>query len=172
YVNTDVRGVINVTNGHVLSYQFGSQFSVLYGEDSQFGLELTPAFSAMIPGQGQVSLSLSVSRTMENVHSPGGSSPLPSGLVARRCVPNPFSVTTSAVFTVGAPERPVRVSVRVFDVTSRLVKTLFRGELPSGHYSVEWDGRNEKGRRVPSGVYFVRLEAEGTLRTVKVVKLE
>jgi flagellar hook assembly protein FlgD len=63
------------------------------------------------------------------------------------------------------------VSLRVFDVTSRFVRTLFEGELPPGVYAVNWDGRNEKGRRVPSGVYLLHLEGDGESSTTKVVRI-
>jgi hypothetical protein len=67
---------------------------------------------------------------------------------------------------------PVHVSLRVFDVYSRFVRTLFEGKIPPGTYGAAWNGTNEKGRKVPSGIYFLRLEGYGGAVASKVVKLD
>ncbi len=61
--------------------------------------------------------------------------------------------------------------VTVLDVQGRSVRTLVRGVLPAGRTTARWDGRANDGRRVPSGVYFVRLNAEGVERTARLVLL-
>jgi len=82
--------------------------------------------------------------------------------------PNPFNPQTTIRFSV--PEKEA-VSLRVFDVTGRLVRTLVAGNLRAGTYSVAWDGRNERGREVASGVYFYRLEAGARVKAKKMVLL-
>jgi len=77
--------------------------------------------------------------------------------------PNPFSAGTTVAFTVsetggGAP-RPV--SVRIFDVKGRLVRTLLETDLEPGPYALNWDGRDQKGGICPSGLYLYRLNVEG-----------
>ncbi|MFH1679413.1 MAG: M1 family aminopeptidase [Candidatus Eisenbacteria bacterium] len=68
--------------------------------------------------------------------------------------------------------RPSNVSIRVFDISGRLVRTVHEGALSAG-YDIrrEWDGRNGEGRFVSPGVYFVRFEAEEYKATRKVVVL-
>jgi flagellar hook assembly protein FlgD len=63
-----------------------------------------------------------------------------------------------------------RARVRVFDVSGRLVKELVDGKVPTGELQqVTWDGKDEKGKRVSSGIYYVRLESRSEGRTVKAV---
>lgn len=82
--------------------------------------------------------------------------------------PNPFSATTSVRFAtpVDAP-----VTVRVHDVSGRLVRTLLSSRMEPGEHRVTWDGRDDEGRRVSPGVYFVRLTAAGVDRYVKTALL-
>jgi len=62
------------------------------------------------------------------------------------------------------------VSLKVYDVSGRLVRTLKRVQgLEPGVYTVRWDGRNDRGLRVPAGVYFYRLKTEEYTSTKKIV---
>jgi hypothetical protein len=70
--------------------------------------------------------------------------------------PNPFSSTTTLRFTL---RRPGRVSLRVFDVAGRLVRTLVDDARPAGAAEARWDGRDDAGASVGSGIYLVRLRA-------------
>ena len=60
---------------------------------------------------------------------------------------------------------PSRVSLKVFDTRGRLVKTLASGEQTAGRYDVPWHGTDDRGAVVSSGVYFVRFEAGGYVRS-------
>jgi hypothetical protein len=76
--------------------------------------------------------------------------------------PNPFNPSTTIRFAL---PRRTEVSLRVFDVRGRLVKTLADGPRPAGQHAVEWDGRNDRGAPAASGVYLYRLQAgEQTLQ--------
>ena len=61
------------------------------------------------------------------------------------------------------------VTLRIFDVMGRRVRTLVQGMLPTGVYERRWDGRNVRGDRVASGIYFVVLSAHGTTLREKVL---
>jgi sugar lactone lactonase YvrE len=65
-----------------------------------------------------------------------------------------------------------KVTVKVYDPGGRLVRDIFEGDRNSGDYSDEWDGRNDGGSKVASGVYLVRIEGPGfkTTKRVLVVK--
>jgi hypothetical protein len=54
-------------------------------------------------------------------------------------------------------QRPERISLRAYDVSGRVVRTLQQGTLAAGVYQFGWDGRDERGGRVAAGVYFLRL---------------
>ncbi|HKA24144.1 MAG TPA: FlgD immunoglobulin-like domain containing protein [Candidatus Eisenbacteria bacterium] len=56
---------------------------------------------------------------------------------------------------------PANVRLTVLDVRGAVARTLLSGAQPAGARIVRWDGRNDSGARLPSGVYFVRLEVEG-----------
>jgi len=53
------------------------------------------------------------------------------------------------------------VEMRVFDVHGAVVRRLASGPLEPGWHTVEWDGRDDAGRRAGSGIYFVRMTAGG-----------
>jgi flagellar hook assembly protein FlgD len=57
----------------------------------------------------------------------------------------------------------------IIDASGRLLRRLHNGALAGGLSIWEWDGRNEDGRRVASGVYYARMEAAGKSRTVRLV---
>ncbi|HWP81425.1 MAG TPA: FlgD immunoglobulin-like domain containing protein [Bacteroidota bacterium] len=72
--------------------------------------------------------------------------------------PNPFNGQTVILFEVPDIEGQLaRVMVQVFNILGQKVKTLARGEHEAGRYQVTWDGTDDNGARVASGVYFYRL---------------
>ena len=83
--------------------------------------------------------------------------------------PNPFRQSTEFTYAV-QKEGPVRIAV--FDLSGRRVAILADRVMPGGSYSQGWDGRDSKGRSVPSGVYFVRMEHPGGVTEAqKIVRL-
>ena len=86
--------------------------------------------------------------------------------------PNPFNPSTVIPFTVpGGMETRRGVYLAVYDVSGALVKTLVSGTLPGGRHEARWDGRNERGESVASGIYFVRLRSGAVDSTRKMVLL-
>ena len=83
--------------------------------------------------------------------------------------PNPFNPRTTVSYTVPSSGA---VRVAVYDLRGTHVATLFEGERSSGAYSVDWDGRDQSGAPVSSGVYFARIEQNGATRTKKMVLLK
>jgi hypothetical protein len=83
--------------------------------------------------------------------------------------PNPFRSTTEIRYNLpmgGA------VTLEVFDMAGRLVRTLVNGEQTSGEQHAKWFGRSDKGDRVATGVYFYRLAASGFTQTRKMILLQ
>jgi len=72
--------------------------------------------------------------------------------------PNPFNPSTQIMFEL---QESKSVTLRVFDAKGAKVATLFDGQASGGSTTVRWNGRDQAGRSVPSGVYFYRLEGEG-----------
>ena len=84
---------------------------------------------------------------------------LPAG--AARLVgnaPNPFNPKTTIFFVL---DRPGLASIRIHDLAGRRVATLPVGALTAGNHQVDWDGRDDAGVSVPSGVYLYTLDALG-----------
>ncbi|MFH1279936.1 MAG: M28 family peptidase [Candidatus Eisenbacteria bacterium] len=74
-------------------------------------------------------------------------------------VPNPFNPVTDIRFAVPAPGR--KVTLKIYDLSGREVRTLVDAEKLSGERNVTWNGTDNAGHDVASGVYFYRLEAGG-----------
>jgi photosystem II stability/assembly factor-like uncharacterized protein len=94
--------------------------------------------------------------------------PLAARLYQNR--PNPFNPTTVIRFDV--PTGGAHVSLRVYDVRGNLVRTLVDGVEAPGERRVVWNGRNEAGNLVATGVYFYRMTAPGFEMTRKMVLLQ
>jgi hypothetical protein len=63
--------------------------------------------------------------------------------------------------------KAIRVRLRIYDPSGRLVRTLADGHAEAGERTAVWDGRDERGHAVPSGVYFCRLDAGEETRRLK-----
>jgi len=83
-------------------------------------------------------------------------------------VPNPFNPTTTIRFTIATD---TYATLAVYDIAGRRVKTLVDGNVKADFYHVVWDGRNESGHRVASGIYFYRLQAGPFVRSHKMIVL-
>ena len=71
-------------------------------------------------------------------------------------MPNPFQARTRIAFDL---PRDAPVSLEVFDVTGRLVRTLANESMAAGAYEVSWNGADNSGQQVAAGVYLYRLRA-------------
>jgi hypothetical protein len=79
--------------------------------------------------------------------------------------PNPFNPTTDIDYDV--PASGGRVSIRVYDLAGRLVRTLVDADQAPGRKTVTWYGRDDRGRSVATGMYFYRMKAPGFSKTRK-----
>lgn len=96
-------------------------------------------------------------------------SPAPPRTLSVSAYPNPFNPATTIRYTL-----PVsgHVHVDVFNANGARVRTVVDGQSPAGAFTAGWDGRNDAGGRVASGVYFVRVEHSGATRAYKLVMLK
>jgi len=85
-------------------------------------------------------------------------------------VPNPFNPTTTIAYDV--PSAGARVSIRVYDTAGRLVRTLVDRQEAAGAHDVTWDGRDEFGSAVASGVYFYKMTAGSFVESRRMVLLK
>jgi hypothetical protein len=83
--------------------------------------------------------------------------------------PNPFNPETAVSFSLASKGQ---VNLAVFDVQGRRVRTLVNEVREAGRHVVRWDGKNETGQAVASGMYFTRMEAESFSATQKMTLLK
>jgi hypothetical protein len=102
---------------------------------------------------------------------PAGS--LPRVMALEQNYPNPFNPETSISFSVPGNEKEVTaVRLSVYNMRGRLVKMLIDRKVEAGRHTVVWDGRDETGRQVSSGIYLYRLDAGDEVAVRKMVVLK
>ena len=95
--------------------------------------------------------------------------PIPESFGLSQNYPNPFNPETVIEYQLPAAGR---VSLKIYDMMGREVRTLVQGEQPAGYHRVQWDGRDQDGKKLNSGVYLYRIEAGSFSQTRKVVLLK
>jgi len=93
----------------------------------------------------------------------------PAATRLETAAPNPFAATTSLAFSLAAAGD---VRLEIFDVTGARVATLADGPMPAGRHRLSWDGAGPGGRKLPAGMYLVRMTAPGHASTRRVVKMK
>jgi len=96
----------------------------------------------------------------------GGGSVMNLGL--SESYPNPFNPITTITFTL--PERAY-VTLEIYNLLGQRVRTLVDGVREAGSHSALWDGRDDSGRVLPSGVYLYWLRAGGLVQARKMLLL-
>jgi hypothetical protein len=94
---------------------------------------------------------------------------VPEVTLLEQNVPNPFNPVTVIRFAIAEPGR---VKLIVYDVSGRPVRTLVEGARGINRYEVVWDGRDDGGRKIASGVYVYELDAPGYRESKKMVLLK
>jgi len=102
---------------------------------------------------------------------------LPKVFALGQNAPNPFNPTTIIRYEIparvdGQRIESTHIALQVYDIRGRVVRTLLSGEQAPGRYSIQWNGRDERGVSVSSGVYFYRLRAESFSQTRKMLLLK
>ncbi|MFT5314555.1 MAG: hypothetical protein ACI9UK_000376 [Candidatus Krumholzibacteriia bacterium] len=99
-------------------------------------------------------------------------SPVPNittlkGLTLEPNYPNPFNPSTTISLSV---ETPQQIQLEIFDARGRLVRQLHNGPLTIGRHEMSWNGDDQSGRHVASGVYFARARgAEGAMQSQRMM---
>ncbi len=96
-------------------------------------------------------------------------SDLPTTYALEQNYPNPFNPSTQISFALPVASH---VELEVFNVLGQRVTTLVNGDMPVGVHTVTWDGRNDDGSTVSSGVYFYRVAADNFVATKKMMMLK
>ena len=99
----------------------------------------------------------------------GATTALPKQVALFQNVPNPFNPSTTIVFAL---PHDTHTSVRVFDASGRLVRTLVSRDMGPGEHRVHWDGLDSAGRNVPTGIYVYELSAGSDRFTKKMLLIK
>jgi hypothetical protein len=83
--------------------------------------------------------------------------------------PNPFNPTTSIKFSL---KKSSDVALKIYNSAGQLVKTLVDGKKEADYYDVQWNGVDEVGKPVSSGIYFYRLETDDFSQTKSMILLK
>jgi len=100
----------------------------------------------------------------ESEHEP------PKNFFLSQNYPNPFNPETRIKYTVGSRQiHPIPTTLKIYNILGQLVRTLMDEPQESGSYEVIWDGKDEKGNDVASGIYFYQLKSGEFSQTKKMV---
>ncbi len=93
----------------------------------------------------------------------------PKGFTVSPAYPNPFNPSTTISYSLNAP---AQVSIRVYDITGQLIRTIKDSYESAGQYRVQWHGYNQIKQKVVSGFYFVVIQAYQHSITQKIALIQ
>jgi M6 family metalloprotease-like protein len=94
---------------------------------------------------------------------------IPKSIELFQNYPNPFNPTTSIQFTVKGGRSPLHTTLKIYNLRGQLVRTLLDEDKPGGNYTLLWDGTDEGGKAVSSGIYFYKLTAGSSSEVKRMV---
>jgi hypothetical protein len=153
YVDGEVTGQTQITTCRCRIASFGEDES---GELYTVGFDGPIYVFEPLPGE----MPTSIDRAEQ---------PSPTEAELQQNFPNPFNPSTTITFSMA---QQGRVDLEVFDLLGRPVRSLVAGGVPVGSHSVVWDGSDEEGRRVSTGVYLYRFRTQGLEHTRKMMLIE
>jgi hypothetical protein len=173
-VNLPLNSYIGHTNVklrfHLTSYNAGTADG-WYIDDVRFNFQPT-AVEEEVTSSAPVQFSLHQnhpnpfnSATAIPFTVPGSQLPVTS---PKTQVPSPMKTVHSSQFMVN---RPIHATLKIYNILGQRVGTLVDEEKAPGDYTVIWDGKDDKGNDVASGIYFYRLMAENQSITRKMILL-
>lgn len=112
--------------------------------------------------QQQLSTSSSLAVTVQVVPS----SPVPDDFTLEQNYPNPFNGGTIIQYSCAAD---ANVTLNIYNILGQKVKTLVSAPMPAGVHTVSWDGRDDHGGQVASGIYLYRLITGTFVQSKKLV---
>ena len=93
----------------------------------------------------------------------------PSDLLLYSNYPNPFNLSTFITYSM---RKNVHVTIKIYNIHGRFIKTLVNENKLAGEHSIRWHGRDRFGNNVSSGLYICEITGTGFRQSIKMVKLE
>lgn len=89
-----------------------------------------------------------------------------------KAFPNPFNPSTTLSINIPENLSGSVIQLSIYDIQGQLVKKIIEKNLPAGNYLYKWDGRNDKGASVSSGIYITNLSVKDQMSSVKIILLK
>jgi flagellar hook assembly protein FlgD len=106
-------------------------------------------------------------------NSPANNEKIISSAIQIKVAPNPFSNSTTVSFSIQQSQKAMpadrHVSIQIFDLNGRLVKTLADAQMQAGTHQLIWNAKDEKGNGVVTGIYLLKIQAGSYAETKKLV---
>ncbi len=97
---------------------------------------------------------------------------IPGNYLLVKAFPNPFNPSTTISINIPAKLSNSLVELNIYDIRGRLIKSVLNKNLSAGNYLYRWDGKNDNGVSVSSGVYITNLRAAGQMSSAKIILLK
>ena len=125
---------------------------------------MTTEEELLLEATGEIQLTLLVGVGVQVSLDDSGITPLEFAL--HQNYPNPFNPETNIQFDVAEKSD---VSISIFNIVGQKVATLVDGSMEPGVYNIKWNGLNDKGSALPSGMYFYEMRSTGYHSVMKLV---
>ncbi len=97
---------------------------------------------------------------------------IPESFLMVKAFPNPFNPATTISFNIPEKFSNSLVRLSIYNIQGRLIKTILNRNLSAGNYLYKWDGRNDNGKKVSSGVYITDLKVDDQMKSLKIILLK
>jgi hypothetical protein len=94
---------------------------------------------------------------------------IPREMELEQNYPNPFNPKTTVKYAMA---RDTKVTIQIYNLLGQRIRTLIDSDQTAGYKSIDWDGANNDGIAVCSGVYFYQMKAEDFVSTKKMLLLK
>jgi hypothetical protein len=164
-VETD--GVVVPNGGGLLEARVCGAATDAFAGGKSYARIIGPDFTASVRFEAPVRFLLDI----EEPEDPGDTtdSNTPLGYVLLPTRPNPFHGSATIRFAVPSPGGVIRLDV--YNVRGECVRVIEEGVVGAGSHALEWSGDDYRGRGLPPGAYFVRMQAGGRVLTKKLILL-
>ena len=155
-------------------YFWGLFLLVLLSFQSSYGLtnNTPPSQNLVISEIPDTFRTVNFSYVPSGIKGDENSNGLPKVFTLDQNYPNPFNLATELRYFVPEKYQSVFVSLRIYNLLGQGIRTLVNETQNSGRHSVTWDGKDDKGRVVSSGIYFYRLEVGDSKLTRRMVLIK
>ncbi len=121
--------------------------------------ELSDGVAGTHPVRGEGTLKITNIAIQEITLNVTGGSDVPKEFGLSQNYPNPFNPTTNIKYALPVDSR---VTMEIYNVLGQRVRTLLSDVQPAGYHIAEWNGKNDAGQQLSSGMYFLQLSANGS----------